>query len=494
MKPLLPLSLLLLACAVTAPAEPPPARARLLLSLADSPPVLRSQLLAYADSVADADRAGAAEALGHAGASFQREGRVDSAIVCHRRAYDLLGEDERMLALVDQLLLRRGAGDLSEAIGRLSDAMARSEAASPLPLASRLAWARFLKGETDTAAALFAPLERRLRAEPEWRYRMGRVAMARKEYRHAVDLLLPNAIRARGTDDEVVGMLEEAGKELGLEPRIKTEMFRRIGERDATDAALAGTLSGRPVALLASDGFPLSGLLVPARRARAARSGGPPLLAIVLMAPGDTLASGDSLVVALRQHGLTTLMLQPRGFGASVGPSCPSPDAWFDREAALQERVARDVLDAMNGLRRFTPVDSTRCLVAGAGASATMAVEAARLDPRVRALLLVSPAPALVDRGLTRARLAALRLPVFFQNAADDFEDAREITEVLYQAGDRAASRVVESATTGHRLAQFQGDPQLARRFLAWLDATLPPRAPRPVRPAPHPTPPGPHR
>jgi hypothetical protein len=102
-----------------------------------------------------------------------------------------------------------------------------------------------------------------------------------------------------------------------------------------------------------------------------------------------------------------------------------------------------------------------------------MAVEAATLDPGARALLLVSPAPALVDWGTTRARLAAMRRPVFFQVAADDFDASYRITDALYQAGDREASRVVESRTSGSGLAQFRDDPQLAARFLDWLDATF---------------------
>jgi hypothetical protein len=264
-------------------------------------------------------------------------------------------------------------------------------------------------------------------------------------------------------------------------------------------------MGGRLLALTASDGFPLGGLLVPAApppRGRTSRRGtataarrAPALLAVLLLAPGDTLASGDSLALALRRHGITTLLLYPRGHGASVNPSCPSPDAWFDREAALQARIARDVRDAVRGVRRTTTVDSTRYLVVGVGASATMAVEAATLDPRVKALLLVSPAPAPVDRGLTRARLAQLRLPVFFQIAPDDFDATYAITDALYQAGDRAASRVTESAVGGQGLAQFRSDPALAARFLAWLDATLRPVTPPPAQaPAPRPTPPAPRR
>ena len=505
MRPAILLTLLLLACATAAQAEPPATRARILLTLADSPVELRALLLTYADSAAAAgDQADAGEALGYAGVSFQREGRLDSAIVCHRRAFELIRDDEHLFALVDQLLLRHGAGDPAEVIERLGAAVASSEIAAPAAMIGRIAWARFQQGRIDTAAALFASVENRLLPQPEWRFRMSRVAYTRKDYRRTVDLLLPNAIQARGTDDDVAEMLERAGKDLGMDARIRNEVLRKVEDRDRSEIELANALGGRLLALRAADGFTLGCLLVPAAgtpRSRAARtapaSAGrkPPLLAVVLMSPGDTLASADSLVLALRRHGLTTVLLHVRGYGASVGPSCPSPDAWFDREAALQALIARDVRDVVRGVRRVTTVDSTRYLVVGVAASATMAVEAATLDPRVKALLLVSPAPAPVDRGSTRARLARLRPPVFFQIAPDDFQTTYAITDALYQAGDRSASRVAESGMSGQGLRQFRDDPTLAPRFLAWLDATLRPAAPsrgaaaprRPTRPAPHP-------
>jgi len=498
MRPATLLSLLLLVCALPALAAPPVTPARALLTLAATPASLRSQLLAYADSAAAGDHPGAGEALSYAGSSFQREGRVDSAIVCHRRAFELLGSEESLLALVDQLLLRRGAGDAAEAIKLLTAARAASEWDAPPALVSRIAWAHFLQGKADTAAKLFGIVEDQLLPRHEWRFRMARVAFTLKDYRRTVDLLLPVAIRARGTDDEVIEMLERAGKETGLGPRLQATVLRGTSARDQLEIALASALGGRLLALTASDGFPLGGLLVPAARrgtATATARGAPALLAILLLAPGDTTASGDSLALALRRHGITTLMLYPRGHGASVNPTCPSPEAWFDREAALQARIARDVRDAVRGVRLATTVDSTRYLVVGVGASATMAVEAATLDPRVKALLLVCPAPAPVDRGLTRARLAQLGLPVFFQIAPDDFDATYTITDVLYQAGDRSASRVVESRRGGGGLVQFRYDPALAARFLAWLDATLRPAAPPPAKaPAPRSTPPVPRR
>jgi len=507
MRPVILLSLLLLACALPALAEPPATPARALLTLAPTAASLRSQLLAYADSAGAAgDNIGAGEALSYAGTSFQREGRVDSAIVCHRRAFDLVGNEDPQV-LVDQLLLRRGPGDIAEALKLLTAALAASEWAAPSALVSRIAWAHFLQGGADTAAKLFATVEPRLLPRNEWRSRMARVAFARKDYRRTADLLLPVAIQTHGTDDETIEVLEQVGKQLGMTTRIRTEVFRGAIERGQPEIKLASALGGRLLEIPASDGFPLGGLLLPAAdppggrpsprgtaTAAAARRA-PALLAVLVLAPGDTLASGDSLALALRRHGITTLMLYPRGHGMSVSSSCPSPDAWFDREAALQARIARDVRDAVRRVRRVTTVDSTRYLVVGVGASATMAVEAATLDPRVKALLLVSPAPAPVDRGLTRARLARLGLPVFFQIAPDDFDATYEITDALYQAGNRSSSRVAESEVGGQGLAQFRSDPALAARFLTWLDATLRPSAPpRAKAPARRPTPPAPRR
>jgi tetratricopeptide (TPR) repeat protein len=465
------LAALLLALAAPVAAEPPHTRAGALLVLCPSPADLRAGLLAYADSAAAAgDPIGAAEALDYAGQSFQREGAIDSAVLCHRRALALSATEPRLFALTDQLLLRRGPGDLAEALDRLEEARARSEFAAPPSILGRMAWARFQQGAADSARALFAAAGPRLESQPEWRFRLARVALERGEHRRVSDLLLPEAVRTRGTDNDVVDMLDRVGEATGMTRQLQGEVRRRIEDTDRPVLAMARELGGQLLTLDASDGFALGGMLVPAPRPNRRR---PPLLAVVLLSPGDTLAVGDSLVAALRHHGMTTLVLYPRGSGASVAPFCPSPGSWFDREAALQARVARDVGDAARRVRALTPVDTTRYVVAGVAASATMAVEAATLDPRVRALLLVSPTPALVDWGTMRARLAALRLPVFFQVAGDDLDASFRITDALYQAGNREASRVVESRTAGSGLAQFRDDPELARRFLAWLDATL---------------------
>jgi tetratricopeptide (TPR) repeat protein len=471
---------LLLAVVAPALAEMPDTRAGALVMLSDSPVELRAALLAYADSAAaTGDPAGAGEALAYTAQSLQREGQIDSAIACYRRALVLNRADETALAFIDQLLLRRRPGDLAEALSLLAELPAYYEGGAAAEIVGRVAWGRFQLGQIDTAHALFTTVARGLTSRPEWRYRMARVALEQKDYHRAADLLLPEAVRTRGTDEDVVAMLERAGNALGMTGRLQEEMRRRVADSDRRNQALAGQLGGQLVTLTASDGFTLGGMLVPAASPRHRNL---PLLAIVLLSAPDTLAAADSLVTALHRHGITTLLLHPRGSGLSVGPSCPSPESWFSREASLQARVARDVGDAARWVRSHAPVDTTRCLVVGVGSGATMAVEAATLDPRVKALLLVSPVPALVDRGTTRARLARLQLPVFFQIAGDDLYPSYLIAEALYQAGNRGASRVVESHMSGSGLAQFRDEPELARRFLTWLDATLS-AAPAPRRP-----------
>ncbi len=484
----LPLLLSLLV-AVPALAGWPTSRARVLLTLSDSYEDLRARLAAYADSTLAGDRYGAGEAWYLVGLSLQREGRVDSAIVCLRRAAQLRGGEDEIFDLADQLLLRRGPGDVAEAIAALEPlrVSALANPARRTPVLGRLAWARFQAGQVDSAGSLFDAVGAQLETQPEWRYRIGRVRLAQRRYRDAGRMLLANAVLSRGTDDEVIGMLESLGDSLGMTSRIREEVLRQSHERDKVEQALAKSVRGTLVSLRASDGFPLVGLALgpkrPASAEAAAKARRLPL-AVVVMAPGDTLASGDSLAVALRRHGWAVLLLQPRGSGNSVAPPCPLPDAWLDREVAMQTRVARDVGEAARGLARMMSVDTTRLLVAGVGPTTAIAVEAATLDRRVRALLLVSAAPPLTERGITRARLARLQMPVFFQNAAEDFSDSYEINEALFQAGNQSASRSSETTSAGRGLRQFRGDPQALGRLLTWLDATLP------RTPAPRPTPP----
>ena len=96
-------------------------------------------------------------------------------------------------------------------------------------------------------------------------------------------------------------------------------------------------------------------------------------------------------------------------------------------------------------------------MVAGVGATAPIAVEAAAADPRVSALLLLSPAPAWIERGTMRERIRRLRRPIYFSNAPEDFREFY-VTDAFYQAGDRPRSRVAEVKAEGSGARPFRRD------------------------------------
>jgi dienelactone hydrolase len=312
-----------------------------------------------------------------------------------------------------------------------------------------------------------------------WRYRLACVAFDRQEWIRVMELLTPLAVISRTSDPDVMEMLGQAAAKLGAERRLRPMLLHRISERDRIEDELTAGLGGRRVHFDARDGFPLSGtLLAPPRATR-------PRCAVVLMAPGDTLALYDTLAVGLRRLGFAVMLAEVRGSGRAVAPGCPSPDAWRGRVSTLRSAVAGDVRVALATLAREAGGDSTRYLVVGVGATAPIAVQAAALDPRVRALLLVSPVAAPVDRGPLRALLARVKRPVYFQTGPEDFT-TWDLIDALYGACDPRASRVADSDKPGNFAALFRRDPRILERLRRWLDETLPPRAaPRATRPAP---------
>src|SRR5258706_1800747 len=311
---------------------------------------------------------------------------------------------------------------------------------------------------------------------------MGVAALDAGDARKAFGLLFPVALAGRKQDPDVMRQLERAAAKLGQSQgqaqastaRLDAELRRG----DAREQRLFESWGGRRVVFRGDDGFPLTGFLVPPRTPAPNARG-----AIVLMASTDSLANYDSLAIALSRHGVATLPMPSRGTNWAVGPACPIPDAWEGREEQFQHQTARDARRGLTQLAAATPLDTTRYAVVGVGSTVVSAAEAARLDPRVRALVLVSPFVSPVDRGATFADLQAARLPAFFQISPEDFDVSYEITDLLYLAGHRAASRVVEGNQAGRGVAQFQIDPSLLPRLVGWLDEafkTPPAKATRP--------------
>jgi alpha-beta hydrolase superfamily lysophospholipase len=477
------LSLLLVAALFTPlAAQPPETETQKLLMEPATPAQLRAVLLAESARLESTDRATAGEHQFWAGRSYDRGGMADSAIVRYRRAVELRGDIEDRIALADALLTRRGNGDIAaarEVLDRAPSPPTTIDLQDAFD--ARRAWALQLAEQADSALALYHPHESRLVRQPEWRYRIATTYLAANQPTVTLRLLLPLAIASRRQDREVMDRLREAAEAVNASSRLDAEIDRGIRQRDAVEAQALQRMGASRGVFPGEDGFLLSGAMIapPARKSR-------PLGAVVLVAPEDTIADYDSLGHALVSAGYAVMMLDVRGSGSSVGPSCPLPDRWAGREEAMQSLCARDTRSAFRALARATPLDSSRYLVVGVQSTATIAVEAAAADPRIAALLLVSPRPPAVERGPMRARLAKRRVPVYFQSGPEDF-DWFVVTERLYQAGDRGGSRVADARRVGHGVKQFYYDPDVTSRFTRWLDETMhsaarpkpPPKSPR---------------
>ena len=469
-------ALLLVAALAAAPpaarAGTAPSRSQVLLTMCPSRVSLRASLMTYADSIQPTLPEYAGEALTFAAQSYGRASMPDSAIACFQRAVATRGGDDERFGLADALLLRGEPGDLENAIAVIEKG--RESTLNPDACQARLAWAHLLAGDTTTSVALFKPLEPLLDLDPVWGYRMARAFIAGGDPKRGLAALQPLAIASREQDEEIMRLATAAFAGFGDQGRLEASISRDIAARDQSEGKLIEALAGRRVRFSAADGFPLGGVVTSAdhklRRA-----------AVVLWAPGDTLQSYDSLSVALGRAGWAVMLMQVRGSGWSAAPACPFPDAWVGREDAMQAVCARDVREALRALSLTAKVDTSRYLVAGVGATAPIAVEAAQRDPRVQALLLLSPAPAAVERGTVRERVRRLRRPIYFANAPEDFLQF-ETTETFYQAGDRPRSRVADVNAPGSGARPFRRDRAAVQRLVNWLDETMPARAPAPAK------------
>jgi hypothetical protein len=444
---------------------------------------LRPRLLAFADSVASSDSVLASRAMAWAGSSFARDGEPDSAVACYERAAAIDPSEERRTELASALLLRLAAGDAA----RARDVLRPVQPADPdrpsnmyASLQGLFAWSHYLAGQPDSAARLFKPNEPLLSQTPEWRYRMACVAFELQDWARAITLLTPLAVASRAFDSDVMSMINQSASKMNVERRLGPMLVQEIYQRDQVEQELLSELGARRVAFRGTDGFPLGGTVL-------GRRGGSRRAAIVVVAPGDTLASYDSLAVGLRRMGLAVMLLDPRGSGHSVAPSCPLPDSWRGRELEMREAVAGDVAVAAGALAREVGSDSTQYVVVGIGETAPIAVQAGARRG-VRAVMLVSPSASPADRGPLRAAVATLKPPIYLQISGEDLS-CRDLTNTLYEATNPRASRVADSESFGTRATLFRYDPRIFARFKLWLSETWPsraaPRATPPSRPRP---------
>ena len=451
-----------------------------LLEAANGGRELRPRLMAFADSIAARDAILASQAIAWAGLSFAREGEPDSAVACYERAVALDAGEPRRIELATALVARLGAGDATrarEVLRPVQPVTPELPDVTQAPLQGLFAWSHYLSGRPDSSERLFGPVQTWLSTHPEWRYRMACVAFERKDWIKVQRLLTPLAVKSRMADHDVMDMLNRSADELGARGRLEPMLLQEIFKRDRVEQELLADMGARRIAFRARDGFPLGGsLLVPPRITR-------PRAAVVLVVPRDTLELYDSLAVGLRGLGFAVLLMDPRGSGRSVAPGCPLADSWRGREAAMEATVAGDVAAAVAALAREARADSTEYLVVGVGDTGPIAVEAARRDRRVRVLMLVSPNASPPERGATRAAVAALRRPIYFQTGPEDYP-TWGFMDALYRVTDQTASRVAASDKPGTRATIFRRDPKILERFRRWLAEAWPRRA------APRPTPP----
>lgn len=455
-----------------------------LLHRAGTASTLRASLIGFADT--DTSREARGEAWYWAGLSFDREGQADSAMVCYEHALELRGAAVERDALSEALFARGRPADLARAREVLGPRLQTARITSEIEVAAaqgRIAWSWYLSGKPDSAARMFERYERRLldEYEPmrrEWRYRIAAAEMAREGYMRAYKMLVPLALASRLQDTDVMDMLKDAADALGAGQRALPALQRELQQADLQADADIAPLGGQRVAFTGPEGFPLSGYVIapPSKRARRA--------AVAVLAAGESFADYDSLCSGLKRAGFSVILVEPRGSGRSVASLVPLPESWRTREAEMQWRCSRDVPRALTALARTAPVDTTSYLLIATGTSAPIAAEAVSADPRARVMLLISPAPSAVDRGLTRSLIAAARPPLFIQTAAEEFL-AVPFADTLYHSVDQRVSRLSDTELMGRGGRAFRNDPAVLPRLTRWLDETwtTATRAPRPSAP-----------
>lgn len=447
-----------------AAAQPHVERPDQILMEARTAPGVRAALIAHARSVRGEKPAEAADALLYAGQSCERSGLADSAAICYREAAALRASNVERLALADVLLSRGRAQDLLDAYGLVAGMVAATPpgAYDRAAVMLRWMWVQHLAGHADSATLALDELGRTPDLEGRWALRTARVMLEDAgRTGPAVGLLLPLEMRSRSQDPEVHELFVKATGAFGrTQEQVEEVVSADLERRARAELELLGRLDARRLPLRAADGFLLSAIV---------RPGPPGAPAAIVLSMGDTLAHYDSLIVHLHESGFAVMVVEPRGFGASVGPPCPNPMRWEGRQHALEEQLAHDLVFALGALGELGPVDTTHAIVVGAGFSARAAVRAAELEPGFRAIVLASAEPARVDRGMMIGSVERAARPMFVQTAPEDLVDLYYFSDALYQASDRRASRVSSGSAQGRYAEQFRHDPRSGTRLRQWL-------------------------
>lgn len=454
----------------------PLTRPQVLLWEASTTAELRGQLRAFADSAMRGDaqaRLDAGEALYFLAQSYDRDAQPDSAIDVYRRAVASRGDRAERLGLVDLLLARRGPEAAAEVRRLLADDLQQvgtESAWSAANLYARLAWVQSVAAQPESAATWITEWTGPLTRDAAWAKRLADIAAQANRPDLVWRLALPIAVRSHGLDPQAMRLLSGAAHAGATTMDAAAVVARESARRDSVSVHWRRAVGARSLTVRAADGFPLAVTFFPARAASR------PRVALLIAQPSDTLALFDSLAVQLSRAGVAVAILDPRGSRGSVAASAPGPDVWTGQEARFLERTARDAKDALTALVNLRLVDARRALIGATGSLALAAAEMGCADPRVAGVLLITPAPAGVDRGRLRASLRASALPLFLQVAPEDVE-ATLLADRLAEWLPMKQTRVADTRQAGRSAAVFRGDAKAVGRLLTWWQ-DAPPRPP----------------
>lgn len=141
--------------------------------------------------------------------------------------------------------------------------------------------------------------------------------------------------------------------------------------------------------------------------------------------------SWDPLVPELLEKGYAVLQLDHRGFGESR-TEVMSP---LELKAERADTFHEDILAAIKTAGRRSGVDGTRVALVAAGFSVTYAARVARLEPKVKALVLLSGYLQSADEDYL---IAHPQLPVFFTSSTGDTQGLQTVRQHAARlTGDR---------------------------------------------------------
>jgi tetratricopeptide (TPR) repeat protein len=441
-----------------------------LMNRSTTPSQLRAALLDYARTAPDSAGDDKAAALLHAGLSYERAGRADSALLCFERAAAARGSREDRDAFVDALLDRGNAEDPRRALEVLGPRLQQALSASERDIGQtrgRQAWAYYIMGRGDSALSILRTQQRWL-LDPvtprhrDWRYRLGLLELERGDPSTCIEVLSILALESRFQDRDVMGILRDASQKTSRSEQVGNLLKAELNRSDEIERGVLTAFRARRIMVKATDGTSLGAVVIPSLR-RPARS------AVVLMDPDELPESYDSLATGLSAVGYSLILVEPRGSGWSVSSACPLPSTWRGREDEMESLVARDVPVALRALAANAPADTSRYVVMAGLGSCGAAAQAANLDSRVRAVVLLSPSPSKVEIGPMRARLKASRAPVFFEVPVMDHSSI-PLAEALYEGLDPRTSRITESEIVGSSAKIFRYDKSALPRLITWLD------------------------